>query len=69
MFVIGGIYMRIKIHCKLCDKEFFLDSGEPWVGLLTCPHDVCYHTLVEVAEERGIKNGRQSVRDNNKDNL
>jgi hypothetical protein len=53
MSSIGGISMRIRIHCELCQKDYFLDSGEPWVGLMSCPHDACYHTLLEVSDEEG----------------
>ena len=50
--------MRIRIHCELCEKDYYLDSGEPWVGLMSCPHDACYHTLVEVENEGVIDDDR-----------
>lgn len=46
--------MKIRIYCEACEKEYLLESGEPWVGLMTCPHEVSSHILKGVElDDRG----------------
>ena len=35
----------------MCDKEYLLEVGQAWVGLMTCPHDVESHILKEVIDD------------------
>lgn len=43
--------MKIRIYCEKCEKEYVLESGEAWVGLMTCPHDLNHHILKAVEED------------------
>lgn len=43
--------MKIRIYCTVCEKEYELESGEPCVGLMTCPHDISNHILKEVEKD------------------
>lgn len=54
--------MKIRIYCEECEKEYVLESGEPWVGLMTCPHEISSHKLKEVIEDvRGGDNESNTV--------
>ena len=48
---IGGLFVKIIVYCELCEKEYVLEVGQAWVGLMSCPHDVCHHTLKEVIDD------------------
>lgn len=43
--------MKIRIYCEKCEKEYVLEVGKAWVGLLTCPHDIENHILKEVIDD------------------
>ena len=43
--------MKIIIYCEDCQKDYILETGEPWVGLLTCPHDLTRHQFKGVIED------------------
>ena len=45
--------MQIRIYCELCNQEYLLDVGQPWVGIMTCPHDIEHHILKEVIDDDG----------------
>lgn len=51
MWGIGGLFMKIIVYCELCEKEYELEVGQAWVGLMSCPHDVSHHTLKEVIDD------------------
>lgn len=50
--------MKIRIYCDKCEKEYVLEVGKPWVGILACPHDVEHHFLKEVIDDETNDNGR-----------
>lgn len=50
---IGGVFMKIRVYCELCEKEYELPIGEVWLALLSCPHDVSHHILKEVIDDDG----------------
>lgn len=60
---IGGIYMKLRVYCEMCDKEYILEVGQPWVGIMTCPHDVEHHILKEVIDDGEIYKTTLSGRD------
>ena len=35
-----------------------LEVGQPWVGLMTCPHDIESHILKEVIEDEESTHSR-----------
>ena len=35
----------------MCDKEYLLEVGQAWVGLMTCPHEIEHHILKEVIDD------------------
>lgn len=35
----------------MCDKEYLLEVGQAWVGLMTCPHEIEHHILKEVVDD------------------
>ena len=43
--------MKIRVYCEKCDKEYVLEVGQPWVALMSCPHDIEFHVLREVIED------------------
>lgn len=45
--------MKIRVYCEMCEKEYVLEVGQPWVGIMTCPHDVEHHILREVIDDGG----------------
>ena len=45
--------MKFRIYCEKCEKEYLLESGEPWVGLMACPHELTHHILKEVMMDEG----------------
>lgn len=45
--------MKIIVYCELCKKEYELEIGKEWVGLISCPHDVGHHILKEVIDDGG----------------
>ena len=53
MWCIGGVLVKIIIYCELCGKEYELEVGKEWVGLISCPHDVSHHILKEVIDDGG----------------
>ena len=55
--------MKIRVYCEKCEKEYVLEVGQSWVGLMTCPHDVEYHILREVIEDGIIESDTHSRRD------
>ena len=60
MRTIGGIFVKIRVYCEKCEKEYVIEVGQPWVGLLTCPHDVDHHILREVIEDETDKSDTNS---------
>ena len=45
--------MKIIIYCELCEKEYELEVGKEWVGLISCPHDMNHHILKDVIDDDG----------------
>lgn len=55
--------MKIRVYCEKCDKEYVLEVGQPWVGLMTCPHDIDHHILKEVIDDEVCQSDTDSRRD------
>ena len=59
MYIIGGISVKIRVYCEKCNKEYVIEVGQPWVGLMTCPHEIEHHILKEVIDdEESTHSGR-----------
>ena len=43
--------MQVRVYCEMCDKEYLLEVGQAWVGLMTCPHEIEHHILKEVVDD------------------
>ena len=43
--------MQVRVYCEMCDKEYLLEVGQAWVGLMTCPHEIEHHILKEVLDD------------------
>ena len=52
--------MKIRVYCEKCEKEYVLEVGQPWVALMSCPHDIESHVLREVIEDDDIKSNTHS---------
>lgn len=48
--------MQIRVYCELCEQEYLLDIGKPWVDLMSCPHDIEHHILKEVIDDEETTN-------------
>ena len=55
--------MKIRIYCEECEKEYLLESGEAWVGLITCPHELTSHKFKGVFEDEGRRNYESNTDD------
>lgn len=58
MCSIGGISVKIRVYCEKCEKEYVLEVGQAWVGLITCPHDIEHHILKEVIDDEESTHSR-----------
>ena len=58
--------MKIRIYCEKCEKEYLLETGEPWVGLMSCPHEITNHILKEVVPDDGRGN-KKPITDDTQD--
>lgn len=55
--------MKFRIYCEKCEKEYLLESGEPWVGLMACPHELTHHILKEVMMDEGRGDKKPNTHD------
>ena len=55
--------MKIRIYCEDCQKDYVIETGEPWVGLMACPHEITSHQFKEVIEDDGRGNYESNTDD------
>ena len=48
--------MKIRIYCEKCEKEYIVETGNPFVSLLTCPHEISEHQFKGVIEDEETTN-------------